>query len=97
MRGANLRGRRPLGGRAHSENDRMYVPDPEEYVRADLQSDEYFVVRLYANGTKATSVERKHNILAIAEAQQLRLDYERRSMTLEDCRSNLDRNCLRFQ
>ena len=29
---------------------------------------------------------------AIAEAQQLRLDYERRSMTMEDFRSHLVRN-----
>ena len=48
-------------------------------------------------GEKTDQVNFVEAATAIAEARQLRLDYERRSMTLEDCRSNLDRNCLRFQ
>ena len=55
--------------------------DPEEEMRGEMTD--------HINFVEAAT--------AIAEAQQFRLDYERRSMTLEDCRSNLDRNCLRFQ
>ena len=50
--------------------------DPEGELVGELQDQSNFV-------EAAT---------AIAEAQQLRLDYERRSMTMEDFRSHLVRN-----
>ena len=62
--------------------------DPEERLRDHYRTNKWLVESSYNFVSGAT---------AIAEAQQLRLDYERRSMSFEDCRSNLDRNCLRFQ